>query len=109
MPNLLSEELISLAQAASRIPPYRKRRTNPSTIFRWLTQGIKMPSGEMLRLEGIRLAGRWLTSSQALTRFLETQNAACNPVISDAPKPRTPTQRERASAQAGKELEAMGV
>lgn len=106
-PNLLHESLLSLGQAARRIPPYRGCKTNPSTIFRWLRDGVRLPNGELLRLEGMRLAGRWLTSEQALDRFLAAQDLECNPnlqLIPAAPM-RTATQRRRASERAAREID----
>jgi uncharacterized protein DUF1580 len=108
---LLAEQLLSLSQAARKIPPYRGRQTNPSTIFRWLRAGVKLPGGAVLKLEGIRLAGRWLTSVEAIERFLAAQNAACNPDPGSpsAPPIRTPGQRRRASERAAAELEKLGI
>jgi hypothetical protein len=107
---LLTEQLLSLSQAARRIPPYRGGRTNPSTNYRWLTSGVKLPDGTILKLEGIRLAGRWVTSSEAVDRFLTAQNTVCNP-NGDAPtRPavRTSCQRQRASERASRALDEMG-
>src|SRR5262249_43561425 len=108
---LLSECLLSLAQAARKIPPYRGNRTNPSTIFRWICIGVKMPDGHVLKLEGLRLAGRWLTSEEALQRFLAAQNAVCHPDPDSPPIStiRTPNQRLRASQKAADQLEEMGI
>jgi hypothetical protein len=110
---LLRETLINLSQAARRIPAFRgSGRCHPSTIFRWLTTGVKLPNGEQLRLEGFRLAGRWLTSEQAVDRFLLAQNEAWNPepIHQPALPIRTPTQRQRASERAAEELdELLGI
>lgn len=78
MNKLLSENLLSLTQAASRIPPYRGEKTAASTIWRWINDGAQMPDGTTLRLEGVRLCERWLTSAEAMDRFLATQDSACN-------------------------------
>ncbi|MFL5341873.1 MAG: DUF1580 domain-containing protein [Gemmataceae bacterium] len=107
---LLHESLLSLSRAAGRIPPYRGRRTNPSTIFRWLTDGVKLSGGQTLKLEAIRLVGRWLTSAEALDRFLAAQNAACNPNgKAEAAPVRTPNQRRKASESASRELDRIGI
>src|SRR5262249_31811722 len=107
---LLSEQLISLPQAARRIPPYRGGRTNPSTIFRWVTKGVRLPDSSLLGLEGIRLAGRWITSSEAVDRFIAAQNSACNPNGDEPRRPavRTPGQRQKASERASRALDEMG-
>src|SRR5262245_704226 len=108
---MLSETLLGMAQAALRIPPYRGRRTNVSTIFRWITDGVKLPSGRQLKLEGIRLAGRWLTSTEAIDRFLTAQNDAWNPDPAGSPAAasRTPTARRRSSEDASKRLQEAGL
>jgi hypothetical protein len=97
---------ISLPQAARLLPSYRAGRPgSPCTIWRWITSGIRLPDGSTLWLEGARLAGRWLTSRAALTRFVARQTpdlAAGAP-----PAQRTPGRRERAAAAA--ELERVGI
>jgi|SRR5579864_1707896 len=108
MSNLLNEQLLSLSMAAKKIPPYRGRRTNPSTIFRWIKTGVNLAGGHILKLEAIRIAGRWVTSAEAIERFVAAQNQPTD----DAPlqqSPRTPGQRRRASERAGKQLEKLGV
>lgn len=68
---LLAETVISLAQAAAACPGRRTAaRLAPSTIFRWLSRGVRAASGDRVRLEAVRLGGRWVTSSEALARFV---------------------------------------
>jgi hypothetical protein len=108
MSNLLSEQLLSLSMAAKKIPPYRGHRTNPSTIFRWIRSGVKLADGHVLKLEALRIAGRWVTSAEAIERFVAAQNQPTD----EAPfqqSPRTPGQRRSASEHAGKQLEKLGV
>lgn len=107
---LLTETLISFSQAATRFPAHRGRNgCSPSCVFRWATQGVLLPDGHRLRLEAIKLASRWLTSEQAVTRFIEAQIEACTPEDLKAPPVRTPTQRQRAGERAGKALEKIGA
>ena len=109
MSNLMSENLLSLSQAAARIPPYRGKRTNPSTIYRWITKGVRRPDGSVIRLESIRIAARRLTTIEAMERFalscsadsLDKQPSPCNQ--------RTPGQRRRASERAAQDLKKLGV
>jgi hypothetical protein len=103
---LLKETLIGFAAAARRLPALRgDRPVNPSTIFRWATAGVRSAAG-IVRLEAMRLGGRWLTSVEALERFA----AALTPDFSaQAPEaPRSPATRSRASAEAARELERRG-
>jgi hypothetical protein len=95
---------VSLIQAARTFPP--SRRTSPvnsSTIFRWIASGIRLPDGRRLRLEGVRLGGRWLTSKQALDRFITAQTP--NLEAGDQEEPRSPSKQRRQSSAAEKELE----
>jgi hypothetical protein len=107
-PSLLNEQLLGLAQAARRLPPFRQGKPiNPSTIFRWITEGVNVPGGLRVRLEAVRLGGRWLTSAEALERFAARQT----PTLMDAPQPnpRTAVARRRASEAAARELDRIGI
>jgi hypothetical protein len=105
--DISNETLISLPEAGRSLPAGRRGRpVHASCIFRWIMQGSTAPDGRRVRLEAIRLGGRWLTSREALSRFAE----ALTPQFDDEPiMPRSQTQRQRASAQARRELEAAGV
>jgi len=107
--DLRSEELLSLPQAARRFPPFRQGRpVNPSTVWRWVFTGVRLPDGRRVRLDAVRLSGRWLTSVEAIERFV----AAQTPRLDEAagtPTPRTPRQRRRAAERAGAELAKRGI
>jgi hypothetical protein len=67
---LLTEAVVSLSQAARTLPSLRAGRpTHPSTLWRWAHHGISTPVG-VIRLETAHLAGRVVTSREAVTRFL---------------------------------------
>jgi hypothetical protein len=101
------ERLIGLRQLAEHVPPLRKGHpVNPSTLFRWIHDGVKLDDGSVVRLEGLRLHGRWLSSLEALQRFLLAQT----PTLDEpGPLPRTPTARRRASDRAAAELDRIGI
>jgi len=108
--DIRSEQLLSLPQAARRFPPYRQDRpVNPSTLWRWISAGVKLPDGHRIKLGAVRLSGRWLTSVEAIERFIAAQTPNPDNTPAEAPSPRTPKQRQRASAKAASELEQMGV
>ena len=108
MINLATENKIPLAVAASETPPGRNgKKTHLSTILRWILQGAKAPDGSRIRLEGIRLGGRWLTSREALQRFAERLTPHFGG--GDRPAPRGPTKRHRDSERAAAELKQLGV
>jgi hypothetical protein len=105
--NPMNEKTLPLNSAAQRVPPYRGRRTHTSTLVRWITRGARSPDGAVVRLEAIRLGGRWLTSEEALERFTQklTPTFPSDPV----PAPRSPAARSRASERAAAVLEALGI
>jgi hypothetical protein len=110
MLDVLREQLISLAAAAATIPPARNgRKTHISTLLRWIQTGAKAPDGSLVRLEGLRIGGRWMTSRQALQRFAErlTPGGPAQPAATQ--KVGTPAQRGRAAAHAAAQCEAIGV
>src|SRR4051794_2581017 len=109
-----TETTISLSDAARLLP--RGRRGRPvsiSCLLRWIITGARLPSGERVRLEGLRLGGRWVTSMQAIQRFAirltpqlddtPTRAASKGPTTS-----RTPKKRDAASNRAERRLEAEG-
>lgn len=100
----------SLSQAARLLPAYRQSRpVNPSTVYRWIADGVRLADGTRLRLEAVRLGGRWLTSTQAIERFIarQTPNLDTQPI--PTPSPRTPQQSAIAAERAGKKLEKIGI
>jgi hypothetical protein len=110
IPQLMTETLISLPQAARMLPAFRGNgRTSPTTLWRWISAGVRLPTGERLRLEGIRIGGRWLTTVEAITRFAKRQTDIREPPPESGRVPgfRTPEQRRRAVMRAGERLKEM--
>jgi hypothetical protein len=67
---------------------------------------VRAPSGDLVRLEAVRLGGRWLTSREALQRFAE----ALTPRLRDSsPSPRSTAKRRRARERAAEQLEQIGI
>jgi hypothetical protein len=98
----------SLSQAARLFPSYRMARpVAPSTVYRWIADGVQAPDGSRVRLEAVRLGGRWLTSTQAIERFIASQTPSLEAVA--GPTRRTPTQRAKGAERAGRELEKVGI
>jgi|SRR5579885_1233229 len=107
-PDLTRETLLSLAQAARRFPPYRQGRpVSPATIWRWCRRGVRVPGIGAVYLECVRLSGRWLTSLEAISRFVERQT----PRMGDTPAamPRTSGQSQRAAKRAAAALDRLGI
>jgi Protein of unknown function (DUF1580) len=107
MIDITAETSLSLAEAAKLVPPARSgNRCHLSTILRWITKGAKAPDGSIVRLEAARLGGRWLTSREALQRFSAKLTPSTD---AEAPAPRAPATRSRASSRAAAELERAGL
>lgn len=99
MISLRDEPLLSLTEAANTIPQIDGKRPHPSTIFRWMTDGVR--GG--IRLEFIRLGRRICTTEGAINRFINA--------LADAPPPEptqkaSPIRRGRSEAQRTVDLEA---
>ena len=106
--DLRNETSLSVSQAARLLPPSRRGKpVSPSCVIRWILDGVKLPSGEVLYLEASRFGHRWVTSVEALERFADRQT----PRIDGEPglKLRTPTQRSKAAERAAKRLENAGI
>jgi hypothetical protein len=106
--DLRNESTLSLAAAARMLPPGRRGRpVSLSCILRWVLDGVRLSSGQVVRLEAVRLGGRWITSVEALGRFADRQT----PCLEDSRlgPPRSPSKRERASNRATKELNKIGI
>jgi hypothetical protein len=107
MSDIFTEQHLSISQIADILPPGPTgKKVNFSTVYRWIFRGVRSPAGQLVRLESVRVGGRWLVSREALQRFVEMLSVRS----SDAsPSPRSPAERRRKSAVAGKKLERMGI
>lgn len=79
----------------------RENHSHASTFIRWITKGSRG-----VRLEAIRLGGRWFSSRAALQRFAQ----ALTPLPGNDPalRPPTPSQQKRGSQKAAEELRKLG-
>jgi hypothetical protein len=103
--DLLAEHTMGFAAAARQLPRLRGGRpVHPSTLTRWATAGISAADGRVVRLEAVRVASRWVTSSEALSRFIADLTAAPGVELV-----RTPAARRRASEDAARELARKGA
>src|SRR5262245_65019394 len=93
----LSEQLLSLPEAARRLPRLtRDRPVSPATLWRWAHRGVRG-----VRLETWRLGGRTVTSVEALRRFLVALSNPARRAGSGA----DPSQQAAVEAQ----LDALGI
>jgi hypothetical protein len=100
---ILTEEMKSLAEARQMLPRGRNGSLpHFSTLVRWITDGAKARDGSTVKLDAIRLGGRWITSKEALIRFMD--RLTVDPAHGrEADSPATST-RPRTSVQAKRDL-----
>ncbi len=92
------EEVLSLTEAARRLPRRRKgKRPHPSTLFRWASNGLRG-----VRLETLRVGGTTYTTMEALQRFFEGLSPD-----GDAPAPSPPRQPD--DGDTDRQLDAIGL
>jgi len=73
--DLLSEECMSFARAARRLPKVRgEKHPSPSTLWRWAKNGRRSCNGTIVYLECVRVGGTNCTSMEALRRFFARLN-----------------------------------
>ncbi len=108
MIDLNKETTVTLDETRKGIKPgHSGKQTHISTIIRWIKIGARGPNGQRVRLEAVRLGGRWLTSREALQRFAERLTPDLDRL--ETPEPRTPSRRERAAASAARDLENLDI
>jgi hypothetical protein len=100
--DISNETLVTLTEATHHLPPRRKgKRPAVSTLFRWAQRGIRG-----VRLETLQVGGTKCTSLEALQRFFDRltrgEDSASQPTLS-------PSRQRRASEQAERELQRLGV
>jgi hypothetical protein len=61
---LYTEKIVSFTEAAEALPEINGKAVHPSAVWRWARKGIKG-----IKLETLRLGGRFITSMEALDRF----------------------------------------
>ena len=67
MINMQSETILTLSEAANRLPKRRRgKRPHVATMYRWARNGLRGT-----RLEVIQVGGSLCTSSEAVQRFFE--------------------------------------
>ena len=70
--DVLGEETLTLAEAAKALPRLRRgRKIHVSTLYRWISRGLRG-----VRLEAVKLGGTLVTSKEALQRFAERLSRA---------------------------------
>lgn len=94
---LLGEALIGFGEVTRRFPKASGRGLHVATVHRWRKPGV---AG--VRLESLRVGGRWMTTLEAIDRFVTASNAARD----RSPAVNTPRRRQAAVAR---RLDAEGL
>lgn len=107
---ILAEGPIGMGPAASTLGTFSGgKRIHPSTVSRWITDGVKVAGGRVVRLESVRIAGRLVTSKAAVIRFIVAQQGGAPADQSGTAVPRGPGRRRAASEKAATELQKLGA
>ena len=109
MIDVLSEDLIRLADLPARLPRTRKgKQVHHNSVYRWWAKGV---AG--IKLETIIVSGERFTSSEAVQRFFEAQTAArdagSSSPASKSAKQQTAAARRRSDRDAQRELIRRGA
>ncbi len=108
MGNILSETVLTLTRACGHLPAGRNDvKPHLSTLMRWITRGVKGGGGRPIRLEAARIGSRWVTSKEALGRFIWA--LTYDKTADDGQRGFTPAQRRRAADNAGAQLEKVCI
>jgi|SRR6478736_6457676 len=98
----LTENILTFAAAARRVPPVRAGRPrSPATIWRWCAIGIVARNGQRVKLEVAKIGGATVTSEQALSRFFARLNGE------ELVTPAAPASRSHVQSEAS--LDAAGI
>lgn len=68
---VLTEDVLSIAQTRIEIEKTTGQKPQPSTVIRWMQIGC---GG--IRLDAVRVGSQWVTSRQAIHRFILARTAA---------------------------------
>lgn len=109
-PELLAEvargEGKKLNELALHVPSARLgRKATLSRLLRWGLKGVRLADGSVVRLGMVRVAGTWVSSVNALARFISAQTPTFEDGIT---VPRSASKREKVAAAASAQLEKAG-
>jgi hypothetical protein len=72
-PSILRETKLAPRELAKLVKEFRPgKETTVQTIMRWIKSGVLSANG-IVRLEAVKIGGRWITSLEALERFAAAQ------------------------------------
>ncbi len=68
--HVLTENVLTVHQARVELGQVLGRRPDKSTVIRWITRGCYGS-----RLDGVRVGRDWITSTEAISRFVVARTA----------------------------------
>ena len=109
MLDITTESAIHLNEVARCVPPGRGgKKTHVSTVLRWIQRGARGPGGDRIHLEAVRVGGKWVTTREALQRFIARLTPRHDRDQSN-PVDRNKRNSKNASERAGDELDKIGI
>jgi hypothetical protein len=102
----------TLSHVARRFPPNKGNRpVHPSSLTRWILDGIRLSDGSRIRLRGVRFPSGWRNTDEWIEDFLESLTAArtCSRLMAGRTGSlRSPARRQREHLRAKRELKTSG-
>jgi hypothetical protein len=86
---------------------------HPTTLTRWALEGIRLSTGQRVKLRALRLPGGWRVTTEWLVEFVEQVTAdrlaRTQPATPAPTAPRSPAQRTRDLKRATDKLKDAGI
>jgi hypothetical protein len=108
MIDITAEQPITMREAARLYGSSRGGRpTHVSTIVRHIVRGTRLRTGEVVRLEGGRIGGKWITTRESIQRYVErlTRAALSETQATEAPIVRPSDRRYKEPARTDRKLD----
>jgi hypothetical protein len=107
--HILDEKRIEISRAAKLLGT-DERPASMAKMSRAIRPGVLAENGERIRLEAVRTGGCWITSVEAVQRFVDrlTRAALGDVETADVPSAVSKT-RERELARVDRELDEAGI
>ena len=114
-PRILDEDRLTLEEAREHFGT-NGTPADFTTVYRAVVKGSALPDGGSLRLEAVRLAGRWITSKQAieslcchLDRGMVRPRRASEAIATRRERKQHSEATERRLAEVDVQLAALGI
>jgi hypothetical protein len=106
--DILKEDRLTLEEARSVLGTQQKP-CNFATVWRAIKTGTLLPDDSRCYLEAVKVGGRWVTSREAIGRYVEATTAAWLKREPTAPVRALSKTRLAEQARVDRALERMGI